>query len=414
MTDLIPRRTRARVVEALGDTRVVLLLGARQVGKSTLATEVAAAVGANGPVTLDDVTTRVAAEDDPTGFVASLRLPVVIDEVQRSPGLLLAIKEAVDRDPSRGQFLLTGSANLLTAPKIHEALAGRTEIVKLWPLAQSEIERTSGNLVDRLFDGTPPAVTGATVGRDAFVERAVCGGYPEARTRTQRRRERWFESYIESVVVRDVRELADLRRSDEIPRLLRLIASQAANLYRAERMATTLGLAAKTVQSYTMLLETVFLVHRIPSWRPSIGAREVTTPKVYVVDSGLLAHLLGADAARATSDDQVTGKLYENFVAMEIARLRDWSATTTEQYHYRDRSTGEEIDVVLESRTGSIVCLECKAAATVRPADYRAISRLRDARGDQFVAGVVLYTGAETRPLTDRIWAVPVQALWAN
>jgi predicted AAA+ superfamily ATPase len=302
----------------------------------------------------------------------------------------------------------------LTAPKIHEALAGRTEIVKLWPLAQSEIERTSGNLVDRLFDGSPPAVTGATVGRDAFVERAVRGGYPEARARAQKRRERWFESYIESVVVRDVRELADLRRSDEIPRLLRLIAAQAANLYRAEGMATSIGISTKTVQSYTMLLETVFLVQRIPSWRPSIGAHEVTTPKVYVVDSGLLAHLLGADAARAARDDQITGKLYENFVAMEIARLRDWSATTTEQYHYRDRSSGEEIDVVLESRAGSIVCLECKAAATVRPADYRAISRLRDARGDQFVAGVVLYTGAETRPLTDRIWAVPVQALWAD
>jgi predicted AAA+ superfamily ATPase len=145
-----------------------------------------------------------------------------------------------------------------------------------------------------------------------------------------------------------------------------------------------------------------------------MGAREVTTPKVYVTDSGLLAYLLGADRRRAAGDDQITGKLFENFAAMETARLLDWAETSATQYHYRDRSTGDEIDVVLESRSGELVCLECKAAATVRPSDYRAMSKLRDARGESFVAGVVMYTGAETRALTERIWAVPVSGLWAG
>jgi uncharacterized protein len=400
------------IEEALEDTRVVLLLGARQVGKSTLAREVAARRGAAGPVTLDDATTRAAVDADPTGFVASLPRPVVLDEAQRSEPLLLAIKEAVDRDTTPGQFLLTGSANILTAPRIHDALTGRAEIITLWPFSQSELEPSGTNFVDRLFRAEIPAITGATVGRDDFVERAVQGGYPEAVIRTARRRQRWFESYIESVITRDLREVADIRRLEAVPSLVRLIAGQAANLFKAEGMSSDLSITTKTVQTYTELLETVFLVKRVKAWRASIGRREVTTPKIYIVDSGLLAYLLGADEARARRDDQVTGKLYENFVAMEIARLLDWAETSATQYHYRDRSSGDEIDIVLESRAGEVACLECKAAATVRPADYRAIAKLRDARGDEFVAGAVIYTGAETRPLTEKIWAVPVGALW--
>ena len=410
--ELVPRHAQRLVEEALEDTRVVLLLGARQVGKSTLAGQVAAGRGATGPITLDDATTRAAADADPSGFVASLPRPVVLDEAQRSEPLLLAIKEAVDRDTTPGQFLLTGSANILTAPRIHDALTGRTEIITLWPFAQSEIERSQTNFVDRVFARGIPSITGATVGRDAFVERAIRGGYPEALERAPRRRERWFESYIESVVTRDVRELADIRRLEAIPNLLRLIAVQAANLFKAETMSNDLGISTKTVQSYTELLETVFLVRRVKAWRANIGKREVTTPKIYVTDSGLLAYLLGADEGRAGRDDQVTGKLFENFVAMEIARLLDWANISATQYHYRDRSTGDEIDVVLESRAGEISCVECKSAATVRPADYRAMAKLRDAREDRFAAGVVIYTGAETRALTERIWAIPVSALW--
>jgi uncharacterized protein len=411
---LIPRHARGAVLEALADTRVVLLLGARQVGKSTLVGEIASSLGAARPVTLDDATARAAVDDDPTGFVAALPRPAIVDEAQRSPELLLAVKEAVDRDPSPGQFLLTGSANILTAPRVHDALAGRTEIITLWPLSQAEIEGSGTNLVDRLFRGEVPAVSGGVVGRGAWVERAVCGGFPEAYRRPAGRRARWFESYVESVVTRDVRELSDVRRGAELPRLLRLVAGQAANLFRAEAISKSSAISVKTVQTYTDLLETVYLVRRLRAWRPSIASREVAAPKIYVTDSGLLAHLLGADEQRAASDDQVTGKLFENFVAMELARLNERSFSPAAQYHYRDRSGGDEIDVVFESRSGAVVGIECRASATVRPADYRAIARLRDQRSDRFVAGVVLYTGSETRALADRIWALPVQALWSG
>lgn len=387
-------------------------MGARQVGKSTLAQDIAASDHPARPITLDDKTTREAANDDPSGFVAALDGPALIDEVQRSPDLLLAIKEAVDKDTSPGRFLLTGSANVLTAPKIYEALSGRIEIINLAPLAQTEIERSTTNLVDQLFAAAPPQIAGATIGREAFIDRAVRGGYPEARLRAQRRRDRWFDSYLTTIVDRDLRELSDAQKIGEIPTLLRLIAAQAANLYRAENIGNRMGLHKQTVQNYTQLLETVFLIKRIKAWRPSIGSREVQTPKIFVIDTGLLAHLLGADEKRVAEDDQVTGKLLENFVAMEVARLVDWAETSVTQYHYRARD--DEVDVVLESRSGEIACIECKAAATVRPSDYRPMQKLRDFRGQQFVAGIVLYTGADTKPLGDRLWAVPIRALWSG
>ena len=399
------------MVEALHDTRVVLIAGARQAGKSTLAAEVATHDHPARFLSLDDKATRDAAIADPTGFVAGLAGPVVIDEVQRAPDLLLAIKRAVDNDPSPGRFLLTGSASILSAPRIVESLAGRVEIVDLWPLAQSEIERTDANIVDALFSGRPPLVTGATVGRVAFVERAVRGGYPEALRRDGRRRERWFDDYVRGIVERDLRDLSGAYKLEHVPRLLRLLAAQSAGIFRAERIGRAVGLDTKTVQAYTRLLETVFLVTRVPAWRPSLGSREIQSPKVFVTDSGLLAHLLGADDTRAAEDDQVTGRLFESFVAMEVARHLPWAATSARLHHYRDRD--EEVDVVLESRSGAVACIECKASATVGRSDHRAIGRLRDALGERFVAGFVVYTGADTIPLGDRIWAVPVSALWA-
>jgi predicted AAA+ superfamily ATPase len=387
-------------------------MGARQVGKSTLTRGIAQSDHPAAIVSLDNKVARDAANNDPTGFVAGLSRPVLIDEVQHSPDLLFAIKEAVDTDTTPGQFLLTGSANILTAPKIFESLAGRIEIVNLWPLAQSEVEHSTANLVDRMFGGAPPQVSGATVGREAFVERAVRGGYPEARLREGRRRTRWYASYLRTLVERDLRELDDLEKLERVPPLLRMLAAQAAGLYRAENIGNKIELDKKTVQRYTRLLETVFLVRRIGGWRPGIGSREVQTAKVFITDSGLLAHLLGANAKRAADDEQVVGKLYENFVAMEIARQLDWAETQATQYHYRNND--EEVDIVLESHSGEIVCFECKAAATLKPGDYRPMAKLRHERGVRFVAGAVLYTGADTVPLGDRIWAVPVSALWAK
>jgi uncharacterized protein len=410
-TDIFLRHAQPLVLDALTDTRVVFLAGARQVGKSTLARAIARGAHPAEELSLDNRATREAALADPEGFIAGLRGAVFIDEIQRAPDLLLAIKDQVDKDLTPGRFLLTGSANVLTARTVKDALTGRMETIQLWPLAQSEIHSANANFVDALFAAQPPRVVGATVGRDSFVAVVAGGGFPEARLRSGRRRARWFASYLDTTLDRDLRDISDARKLDEVPRLLRLLASQAANVLSYRAIAAKLELTHDTVREYIGLLQTVFLVRLLPAWRPGIGARETHAPKAYLLDSGLLAHLLGADEHRIAADDQVTGKVLENFAVTEILKHADWSTVDCTAYHYRQRE--EEIDLVLESRAGEIIAVEVKATASVSRRDVRAIEKLRDSTSDRFKAGVVLCACAQTIPLGDRLWAVPISGLWA-
>ncbi len=411
MSRLIDRRARGAILEALGDTRVVVVVGARQVGKSTLALEIVKSDFPATVVNLDERATREAVLADPAGTLAELDGAAFIDEVQRGGNdLLLEIKAAVDRDKRPGRFLLTGSANLLATRRTFEALTGRMEIIRLSPLAQSEIEGSSASIVDALFANEPARVADAPKGRPAFVERVARGGYPAALRRVGRRRDAWFASYLESALGRDIREISDAHKLRELPSLLRLLAAQSANLFVVSSAAKRLKLDRRTVDAYCDLLETAFLIRRIPGWCPGIGAREARTPKVYVTDSGLLCHLLGADSKRLAEDDQVTGKALESFVAMEVARHAEWAQTDARLFHYR--SGRREIDLILESRRGEIACVEVKAAASFGPRDWRAMGALRDERGDSFRSGFLLYAGERTLPLGDRLWAVPISALW--
>jgi predicted AAA+ superfamily ATPase len=404
------RNAEPLVLEALADTRVVFVAGARQVGKSTLAQGITQSSHPAEEFSLDVRATRETALADPEGFIAGMRGPAFIDEVQRAPDLLLAIKRAVDRDATPGRFLLTGSANLLTTHKVKDALTGRMETVRLWPLSQSEIHGGTTNFVDALFAAEPPRVVGAPVGRNAFVETVAAGGFPEARARKGRRRTRWFANYLDTTLDRDLSEISDARKLREVPRLLRLLASQAANILSYRAIATKLDLTHDTVRDYIGLLQTVFLVRQLPAWRPGIGAREVHAPKAYLVDAGLLAHLLGADERRIETDEQVTGKVLENFVVLEVLKHADWAAVDSSAYHYRQRE--DEVDLVLESRTGDIVAIEVKAAASGDRRDVRAMEKLRDRRGTRFKAGVVVCTCEQTVPLGDRLWAIPLSGLW--
>lgn len=410
--EIFSRHARPLVLEALADTRVVFVTGARQVGKSTLARGLARSGRSAEEFSLDHRETRETALADPEGFIAGLRGPVFIDEIQRAPDLLLAIKDAVDRDTTPGRFLLTGSANVLTARTIKDALTGRMETIPLWPLAQSEIHGGAVNLIDALFSNEPPHVSDATVGHDAFVEVAAAGGYPEARLRTGTRRARWFASYLDTTLDGDLRDISDARKLSEVPRLLGLLATQAANVLSYRALATKLDLTADTVREYVGLLQTVFLVRLLPAWRPGLSARETHAPKAYLIDSGLLAYLLGADEHRIATDDQVTGKVLENFVVTELLKHLDWASTDTRAYHYRQRE--EEVDLVLENRAGEIIAIEIKAAASVARKDLRAMEKLRDRAGTRFKAGAVLSTGARSVPLGDRLWALPISTLWAR
>ena len=413
MARLIDRRMEPLIDEAIDDARIVFVAGARQVGKTTLIRKL---TRPDGPrpmreLSLDDRATREAANSDPTGFVAGLSGPTFIDEIHRAPDLLLELKRAADDNTAPGRFVITGSANVLASKRILDALPGRIDRLMLWPLAQTEIEAGNVNVVDALFAGAPPQIAGAPVGLADYADRIIAGGFPEARERISgRSRSRWFDGYLAGSLEHDLKELADVRRADDVEHLLRLLASQTANLFKADPVAGKLGMDHKTVQSYVGLLRQMHLIHQLPGWRPGLGARESTTPKMYASDVALLCHLLGADERRLLADDQVKGKACETFIVNEVLKQASWAAVETRAYHYQRRD--EDVDLILEDRAGDIVGLEVKTAATLTARDWRWLAKLRDARGSTFRAGVVVACVAQTTPLGDHLWALPYSALW--
>lgn len=409
----LDRHIRGHVVEALADTRVVVLLGARQVGKSTLAQEIAAHEHPAEVVTLDDLATRTAAQRDPTGFIADLAAPIVIDEVQRVPEVLLAIKQRVDGDRLPGQFLLTGSANLLTASTIADALTGRAEYYRLWPFTQGELRGVRERFIEMLFGGEHPRIAGAPAGSTPILGTLLTGGYPEAHVRSGRRRLRFFASYIETILQRDLSSIAQVHDRANVRRLLEALAAVSGSLLNYGGLSRDLGIPVSTLRAHTDLLETLFLIRRIPPWHHNRLSRLVKAPKVYVSDTGLLGHLLRVDETGLRGDHAALGRIFETFTVMELLRQAEWQDEPVRLYHYRDRD-GREVDAILERHDGATIGVEAKAAATVGASDFRGLTRVRDALGERFKAGVIMYTGSNTVSFGDRLSAVPIGGLWAR
>lgn len=410
MNRVIPRHAECAVTEALADTRVVLLNGARQSGKSTLVRVVAKDRTAEWR-DLDTVINRQAATTDPEGFVAFPDL-MVIDEIQRVPDLLLAIKSQVDRDPRPGRYLLTGSSRVLGLRGLPDTLPGRMETIELWPFSQGEIDGTPDGFVDAVFAEGAGLHHTSKVSRSDYAERLVRGGFPEAVARpTAKRRQHFFDSYVGDLIARDVSQLADIERTDEMRVLIRLVAARSGQLLVGTGLSNELGISANTVRRHLALLEEVFLIKRIPAWSRNISNRAVGTPKVACVDSGIAANLVGADARSLVRPGSLFGPLLEGFVLMELARQLTWSAERVELFHFRTKDK-TEVDAVLENRQGRVVGIEVKAASTVRSEDFKGLRHLADRLGDDFVAGLVLYTGDQTYSFGDRMRAMPVSALW--
>ncbi len=407
---LVPRHAEALVAEALSDTRVVVINGARQVGKSTLARlAVAGSPGARERY-LDEPATREAALEDPAGFVRHDGL-LLLDEVQRAPDLLLSIKYEVDRDPAPGRFLLTGSARLLGLRDIPDALTGRTETIELWPLAQGEIDAAPDRFIDAAFrHGAALELAPVDLRKPDYLMRALRGGYPEAvRRDSERRRTRFFDSYVADLVARDVRLVSDIERPADLRRLLGLVAARMGGLAVLDAIARDAAMPRQTSRRYLDLLELVFIVRTIPAWSSNLTARAVGTPKLLLVDSGLAGRLVGLSSSQPTGP--AVGGLLENFALGELARQLTWCEEPARLWHYRDRD-GIEVDAVLERASGEVVGVEVKAADTARSDDFRGLRHLARRLGDRFLAGFVLYTGGESLPFGDRMRALPMGALW--
>lgn len=408
---LYPRYLRERLRAGLEDAPVVLIHGPRQSGKTTLALSIGTEAGYEY-LNFDDVETLQAAEEDPTGFVRSLPERIILDEVQRVPGLFTTIKSAVDRDRRPGRFILTGSANVLLIPSLSDSLAGRMDIFRLHPLAQSEIEGTRQAFIDRLFRVDFTTGT-AAVSPENLYDRIISGGYPSALRREGHwSRQAWYRNYIETIVERDVRDLTRIRSLDVLPKLLEIAAGQTGRLVNVAELAGGVKPSRTTIADYVALLEQIFLIVQLPAWSSNRLKRSVRKPKLHIGDSGLASAMIGIDLPGLMLDREYLGQLFETFVFQELLREASWSFEQTRFHHYRTREK-EEVDIVLE-RGGRLAGVEVKANATLSKRDFRGLEKLRDSTDGRFVGGAIVYTGERRLPFGDRLWAIPITDLWTG
>jgi predicted AAA+ superfamily ATPase len=404
------RQIGSRIAEAMQDTPVVLLAGPRQAGKTTLVRH----MSGNGAryLTLDDELTLMSAREDPVGMIRSLDR-AVIDEIQRAPSLLLAIKKSVDEDRRPGRFLLTGSADLMALPTVADSLAGRMETLLLLPLSQSEIEGQSVNWLDSVFAGQIPRQGTQALGSD-LVDRVLSGGYPEAISRsTPRRRIAWARRYIDALIQRDVRDVSGIEKLDHLPRFLRALAQTAGQMCNYTQLGGQVGLDSKTAAKYVGVFEQMYLLRRVDVWARNRLSRVVKSAKLQFIDSGLLATLLELTAEEVQQDRTRFGNVLESFVYGELLKATTTAKGSYSLLYYRDADK-VEVDVVIENAAGHLVGVEVKASATVKESDLRGLRKLASLAGNPFKMGILLYDGDETLPLGDNIWAAPLATLWGK
>lgn len=406
----IPRHMAAPLGEAMLDTPVVCLLGPRQCGKTALAQHL---THQTAYYSFDDAGLLHTARTDPSGFLASIPDPVVLDEIQRAPELLPAIKMAVDRDRRPGRFLLTGSANLLLLPRVSESLAGRMEVVRLHPLTEAEKERCPGRFLEKfLADSFSQEINSDLPAPLDLVDRVLRGGYPEAVRRRQLSRVRqWHRDYLDSLIQRDIRDVANLRNLDHVTRLMSLLAHQNAQLLNISNLCKHLGIRRETLENHLAAIERLFLVRRLPAWHTNESRRLIKSPKIYLVDSGLASTLADLTEHDWLADRIRFGHTLEAFVVQQLIAQAAWTDPELRFWHYRDKDQ-YEVDLVL-TKGKKVWGIEIKLSGDAGPDDAKGLKRLRDVCGEAFQGGAVLYTGSHTLSLhSSGLMAIPIQTLW--
>jgi predicted AAA+ superfamily ATPase len=407
---MLPRGLRFGLEEALVDTPVICLLGPRQSGKSTLARS----LRPNRTYSdLDDDQLAETAANDPGGFVRGLPERVTLDEVQRVPEILRAVKIAVDADRRPGRFILTGSANLLLLPRASESLAGRMEILRLHPLTESEKERTPGKFLSTFLAGqlAPEIREASQLDPLDLPHRLLTGGYPEVRARSPQRTRSWHRNYLETLFERDAVEISTIRDSSLLNRLITRLAGQSGSILNRSSLARELGMDRETVHHYLEVLERLFLVRLLPAWHRNRGKRLVKSPKPHLVDSGLAGTLMDLRAEDWNGRRQDFGHLLESFVVQQLVAQSGWTDPSLHFYHYRDRDQ-IEVDCVI-TRGNKVWGVEVKTARSVQSSDFKGLRRLAQQAGNDFQSGIIFYTGDSILPTGDeRFLAVPVSKLW--
>lgn len=403
------------ITEALEDTPAILITGARQTGKSTLCKQLIVSGTFKGQsVTMDDPATLAAAMADPLGFLEGLNKHVIIDEIQRATGLFLSIKKLIDEDRKERRIILTGSADVMTLPKVADSLAGRIEIHQLWPLSQNEIRGQVPAFLKTLTSESALFPSVKTDWED-IIQMIKTGGYPEAVQRsTDGRRAKWFESYILAILQKDIRELANIEGLMQLPNVLQLIAARIGSTINFSDIARLSGIKSTTLQRYITLLEQVFLILKIPAWTPNTEGQFVKSPKIFLNDTGILCHLRG-EGDSLFENRTTAGSFLENFAVMEVIKQLSWTDDRLKPYHFSIHK-GAEVDLVLEDQKKQLYGIEIKSTTTIQENDFRGLKKLAELAGKRFKKGIVLYTGEQTLGGFGgkNLYAVPIAALWSS
>ena len=402
------RLNKIRIEEAMEDTRVILIAGPHQSGKTTLVREIANKD--RSFLTLDDATQLHFAKSDPVGFLRDVDR-AVISEVQRAPELLKAIKTEVDKDKRPGRYILTGSANLMTLPRVSESLAGRMEVIQLLPLSQAEIRQGKGRFLDDAFSGKIPISDKPALGKD-LVELVLTGGYPEVLERTQwPQRQSWHLNYVNAIIQRDMRDLVSVEKLASMPNLLRVLAEYAGQLVNYSAIGAALGMNHVTTRKYMRVFESLYMIDSLQPWFTNKLKRLIKSPKLHFLDSGLLSTLKGVSPVQIEKDRTKFGAILEAFVFGEIKKIASWSDQHYFFSHFRNKD-GNKVDLVIENLRGEVLGIEVKASATVTSKDFSGLRKLASACGKNFVQGIVLYDHDQAVPFGENLCAAPLASLW--
>ncbi len=409
----IKRNITQKLEKSIGRSPVILLTGPRQTGKTTLIKHIAT-LKKYTYITFDDLRFLSAAKNNPIGFIEDIQKPIILDEIQRVPELFLPIKHDVDNNRIPGRYILTGSANPLLIPRLGDSLAGRMEILQLFPLSQGELIGKHELFIDWIFDKDKTFnLHFEKLSKQALYQKIIQGGFPLVQATSDENREDWFNSYITTILERDVQDLAHITGLSELPHLLQLLAARSGTLLNSAELGRSAGIASSTLHRYVTLLEALFLVIFQPAWHANLSKRLLKSPKTYLIDTGLLAFLIDLRLEKITPDYRFIGNVVENFVFTELKKQLTWSPIRLKSFHFRTLA-GIEVDIVLEDRGGNIVGIEVKNSDTVLAHDFKGLKYLQEEIGDSFIKGIILYNGSEIIPFGGNFYAMPMSTLWGT
>ena len=410
----INRNIRDRLLKALEVSPIVFLNGSRQAGKSTLVKEISKKDYPAEYVTFDSTTQMAAAANSPESYLKVREGALIIDEVQLVPEIFRALKIVVDElrqeqdTKTKGQFLLTGSANIMALPKLSDPLVGRMNVLTLYPISGAEYFKGKGDFIDRVFNKDFKNYTGKSQLSDII----RVATFPEIAGAEMHERTTWFDGYITTILQRDVRALAEIEKLSTLPNLLRILANRAGGLVNDADIARDAGLNPVTSRNYKTLFRMLFLTFELAPWYRNIGKRLVKSPKGYITDTLLLCHLLQYELGDLEKNrPEIFGHVLENFVATELLKMQSFQDNKIELFHFRT-SDNKEVDFVCERPNGQLIAIEVKNSDNVAKSDFKGIEEIKRISESDFCCGIVLYRGKDVVPFGQNIFAVPMSNLW--